>query len=196
MIDTKISYEVQFLHSDISDVLREVLWWVKYKIQLAILGLVFIVSAFPTNSLAYLGFSGLILLLTPLYSSFALKETVQRTLESLAFSLPQEVVIDQEGFSTTTSASHGKMAWTQFCKWKETPTAFILYPTPYTFVITPKRCIEHDEIDSLRALLDANVQNGERLDRQSGRKRALQIAGYFIAVLMVTFVVSLLTPRH
>jgi hypothetical protein len=196
VIDTKISYEVQFVFSDINDVFRELIWWSKYKIQLAILGLVLLVISFPTNSLLYLGLSGLVLLLSPVYSTFALKGTVQRTLESLAFSLPQDVVLDSSGVSTTTNLSHGKMAWTQFCKWNETSTAFVLYPTPYTFLIVPKRCVPHDEIDALRALLDANVENGARLDRKSGKKRALEIAAYFVAMVLVTFVVSLFCAKQ
>lgn len=196
MIDTKISYEVQFVFSDLYDVFREIIWWSKYKVQLAILGLVFLALAFPTNVWLYLGLPGLVLLLTPVYSSLALKGVVQNTLESLAFSLPQEVTMDSDGVLTTTNLSQGKMAWTQFCKWQETSTSFVLYPTPYTFLITPKRCIPHDEIDALRALLDANVQNGARLDRQSGKKRALEIVGYFIAMVLVAFVVSLFYPKH
>ncbi|MEO8452034.1 MAG: YcxB family protein [Gemmatimonadota bacterium] len=49
--------------------------------------------------------------------------------------------VDADGFETSTDTDHASRVWTDFSQWKEDDSYFLLYESPYSFRVIPKRVL-------------------------------------------------------
>jgi hypothetical protein len=191
MLEKKIDYTVDYTLTDISDVYTSVTWLRKAEIPIVALGLLCIIAAVMLPQISWVWLCGVCLISMPVGCRLRLAITAKKTLASQGFSSQQEICFDEVGVITKSHAFESKMNWTQFHAWRETPTAILLYMTPYVFLIVPKRCLPGSELDSARELFSLHVQKY----KPSTRNRTILIVG-FAAIMIVSFLFGLLSARH
>jgi len=67
-------------------------------------------------------------------------------------------ILSEEGTSVTSAHAEYNLPWDTFAKWRETPGAFLIYPSPTLYNTLPKRAFENeDDIRWFREVLTARV---------------------------------------
>jgi len=74
-------------------------------------------------------------------------------------SLHEPVSIDfgESGMAYSSEHSQGEVPWRMFIKWREGTRLFLVYSAPNLFHIIPKRLLDADGADRLRALLQSGL---------------------------------------
>jgi hypothetical protein len=62
------------------------------------------------------------------------------------------------GYTRETPRTRSEIKWNDIVKWRDGKTSFLLYPTPRSFIVIPKRFFQNSaDIDSLRDILKAKI---------------------------------------
>ncbi len=69
----------------------------------------------------------------------------------------QRIVVDSKEVLFTNSRGEGRVLWTAFEDWRESPRCFLLYTQPNLFFIVPKRAIQADQTGVFRELLSSHI---------------------------------------
>ena len=62
------------------------------------------------------------------------------------------------GYSRETPGARSEIKWNQIVKWRDGKTSFLLYPSPRSFIVIPKRFFQNSaDVDSLRDILKSKI---------------------------------------
>jgi hypothetical protein len=70
---------------------------------------------------------------------------------------PRTVEISSDGIKTDAGIASSDTRWAAYLKFVESDRVFLLYTSPATFVIIPKRVLQPSQIDELRQFLQAHI---------------------------------------
>ncbi|MDR3614342.1 MAG: YcxB family protein [Candidatus Obscuribacterales bacterium] len=185
MTKRRVEYSVQFTHEDIYSALRQLNWWRVSVLSLIGCVLLTVLGVMQPvfQSLIYCGLVGVVAIVM---MWIHIPQIAQKTLESPAFSSRQAIVLDEEGFAMHSDTVQSKVKWAQFIKHSEDPTALLLYMTPYTFYILPKRCFSSEDLKITKELIQSHVKKPT-----SGGHPVRNTVLFVLSFLVVVFVVSL-----
>jgi hypothetical protein len=65
--------------------------------------------------------------------------------------------VDDYGLGLDTSLRQHRLAWASLARQVETPESFVVYSSPQTLFLIPKRAFEASEVDEVRGLLRSRV---------------------------------------
>ncbi len=157
MVESDVQYTVQYSFADIHCALLSFYSWRKYLSVLVIFGIVGILLGVLNPSVRYAILCGLVLIGVSVYAWLWLPRLTRKTLASPSFLSEQQIEINETGFSMHSDAMQSNIQWSQFLNWSENESSFLLYPTPYTFVVIPKRCLAIGQPEIVRELLRVHV---------------------------------------
>lgn len=101
---------------------------------------------------------------------------------------PTTYRFDDFGFSSESQLRQHRLAWATLTRTVETPEAFLIYTTPQTLLIIPKRAFADADVAALGSLLLARVKQQPIV---TGR-----VSGRFTLLLWVVLVVTFLSIWH
>lgn len=101
---------------------------------------------------------------------------------------PTSYRFDDFGFSSESQLRQHRLAWATLTRTVETPEAFLIYTTPQTLLIIPKRAFADADVAALGSLLLARVKQQPIV---TGR-----VSGRFTLLLWVVLVVTFLSIWH
>jgi hypothetical protein len=97
---------------------------------------------------------------------------------------------DDFGFSVESSLRQHRLAWASLARFIETPGSFLVYTSPQTLLVVPKRAFEADEVDDIRELCAARIVY--RPDPAGGGpwRGSLKRVGVLWVVVLVMFLAT------
>lgn len=101
---------------------------------------------------------------------------------------PTTYRFDDFGFSSESKLRQHRLAWAALARTVETPEAFLIYTTPQTLLIIPKRAFSDADVMALRSLLPERVK---QQPLATGR-----ISGRFTLLVWVVVLVMFLSIWH
>jgi YcxB-like protein len=75
---------------------------------------------------------------------------------------PQTLTVDATGAHWHWDSGSSVLAWKSFIRWHEGKNGFVLYTSPATFNIVPKRAFSEDELKDFRGLLSREISSQKR----------------------------------
>lgn len=72
-----------------------------------------------------------------------------------------EFRFDDFGFGLESPLRQHRLAWASLAHWVETPEAFVIYTTPRTLLLVPKRAFSSQSLDRVRELLASRITTKE-----------------------------------
>jgi YcxB-like protein len=75
---------------------------------------------------------------------------------------PQTLTVDATGAYWHWDSGSSALAWSNFIRWHEDKNGFVLYTSPATFNIVPKRAFSEAELKEFRRLLSREISSQER----------------------------------
>lgn len=70
---------------------------------------------------------------------------------------PTDFRFDDFGFNVDSRLRHHRLAWASLARWLETPEAFVVYTTPRTLLVVPKRAFAAPAVRQVRELLSTRI---------------------------------------
>jgi hypothetical protein len=70
---------------------------------------------------------------------------------------PTTFCFDDYGFSSESKLRQHRLAWASLSRARETPEAFLVYTTPLTVLIVPKRAFSESDVATLRRWLPERI---------------------------------------